>query len=81
MPKNTTFDFLKPKDKEFFPISFRVMRFKISENSYETLITNLDLSEFTTEDIKKLYHMRWGLKLHLENLNILWGLLIFIQKS
>jgi hypothetical protein len=81
LPKNVTFDFLKQKDKEFFPISIRVVRFKISEDSYETIMTNLDSSEFSTEDIKKLYHMRWGIETSFRELKYSLGLINFHSKK
>ena len=81
LPNNSTFDFLNPKDKNFFPISFRVVRFKISENTYETIITNLDASEFCAEDIKKLYHMRWGIETSFRELKYALGLIHFHSKK
>jgi len=81
LPKNVTFDFLNPKDKEFFPISFRVVRFKISENSYETIVTNLDSFEFSNEDIKQLYHMRWGIETSFRELKYSLGLINFHSKK
>jgi hypothetical protein len=34
LPKNTTFDYLDSNNNKFYPISFRVVRFKIAENIY-----------------------------------------------
>ncbi|MFA9398866.1 MAG: IS4 family transposase [Clostridiaceae bacterium] len=81
LPKNTTFDFLKPKDRKVFPISFRVVRFKISENNYETIITNLNSSEFPSSEIKKLYHMRWGIETSFRELKYALGLINFHSKK
>jgi hypothetical protein len=61
LPINATFDYLDLHINKFYPISFRVVRFKISEDSYETIITNLDSEEFPSEKIKELYHLRWGI--------------------
>ena len=36
------------------------MRLKITENTYETVITNLSRNEFSMEDICEIYNMRWG---------------------
>ncbi|KPU44899.1 transposase DDE domain protein [Oxobacter pfennigii] len=44
---------------EHYPIGFRLTRFKIKENEYETIISNLSFDEFESEDIKRIYHMRW----------------------
>jgi len=40
LPTNVNFDYLPIGAEEFYPISFRIVRFKISEDSTETLITN-----------------------------------------
>ena len=42
-------------------LTFRVLQFPISDNTTEILITNI-LDEFTVEDFKKLYNMRWGIE-------------------
>ena len=39
-------------------MEFRVLRFPISEDTYESVITNLPSTEFNLEEIKKLYAMR-----------------------
>lgn len=60
--KEVAWDFESP-----FRMSFRVVRFKISDtgndrNDYETIVTSLDRAEFPAEEIKKLYHFRWGIE-------------------
>lgn len=45
-----------------YPMSFRVLRFKLdTTGEYETLVTSLPRS-FTLEEIKALYHARWGIE-------------------
>ena len=61
MPQNSTFDYLDKHINMFYPITFRVVRFKISDDAYETIITNLDSERFPPEKIKELYHLRWGI--------------------
>ena len=53
-------DFFEPGQSEY-PIAFRVVRFPISEDKYESIITNLPRENFPTETIKRLYAMRWGI--------------------
>ncbi len=36
----------------YFDFECRVVRFKISDDTYESIITNLDESEFNIQDIK-----------------------------
>ena len=55
---------LKPKNEpvEFFNLSLRVVRFKVSDKTVETVITNLDEENFPKDELKKLYNMRWGIE-------------------
>lgn len=43
-------------------LSFRVVRFKLTEYSYEVLLTNLSEDEFSVVDLKELYAMRWRIE-------------------
>ena len=61
VPKTSTFDYLDLHIKKFYPITFRVVRFKITDDTYETIITNLDSGKFLPKKIKELYHLRWGI--------------------
>lgn len=55
--KNSRFDLIT-EYKQVYELSFRVVRIKLENENYVTLITNLD-KEFTVEDIKDLYSLRW----------------------
>lgn len=77
---STAFDFLKPRTRKNYPISFRVARIKISDDFYETIITNLD-SSFTPDDIKTLYAMRWGIETSFRQLKYIIGLVNFHAKK
>ncbi|MDR5588995.1 IS4 family transposase, partial [Clostridium aquiflavi] len=81
MPKCSKFDYLELKSPNFYPISFRVVRFKISDNTYETIITNLDSNEFSADKIKELYHMRWGIETSFRELKYALGLINFHSKK
>ena len=58
LPINVNFDYLPWGADGFYPLSFRIVRFKISDDSTETLITNLDRATFPADDLKYLYHLR-----------------------
>ena len=60
VPKNQRFDFFD--GSPYFDFECRVVRFKISDDTYESIITNLDESEFNIQDIKELYHLRWEIE-------------------
>lgn len=81
LPKNSTFDYVDLNNDKFYSMSFRVVRFKISENTYETIITNLDASDFPAEELKKLYHMRWGIETSFRELKYSIGLANFHAKK
>ena len=86
LPQNVSFDYL-PKNKRkmdpllFYDLHFRIVRFKISDNSYETVITNLDPLSFTPNDLKVLYNMRWGIETSFRELKYTVGLLHFHAKK
>ena len=67
IPHKCTFDYLPSKSKKSDPavlyhLPFRIVRFPISNNSYEVVVTNLDAVEFPSDELKKLYGMRWGIE-------------------
>lgn len=68
------FDFLSLDSKEDYPMTLRVVRIKLDDNSYESLITNLDAFQFNTEAIKSLYHLRWGIETSFRKLKYALGL-------
>lgn len=45
-----------------YQMNFRYICVKLSTGNYEYLITNLPKDEFSTEEIVKLYNMRWGIE-------------------
>lgn len=81
IPKKATFDYLDLHTNLFYPITFRVVRFKITDDTYETIITNLDSEEFPPEKIKELYHLRWGIETSFRELKYAIGLISFHSKK
>lgn len=81
MPKNQFFDYLPPKSKETYELSFRIARFSIDEGSYETVITNLDKFTFTPDKLKELYGLRWGIETSFRELKYAIGLTSFHAKK
>lgn len=62
-------------------MSFRVVRFAIGDDKYETIITNLDKNEFAPSDIKKLCAMRWGVETSFKELKYSIGLISTLKKE
>jgi hypothetical protein len=80
------FDFLpecsrKHDPVEFYPLSFRIVRFPITDCSFETVITNLDADRFPPEELKNLYAMRWGIETSFRELKYTVGLQHFHAKK
>jgi hypothetical protein len=81
MASKQTFDYLPVGNKGIYPINFRVVRFAISENNYEVIITNLSEDKFPAERIKEIYHMRWGIETSFRELKYAIGLTSFHSKK
>lgn len=62
-------------------MKLRVVRFQIGEDAYESLITNLDPSEFNSEALKQVYHLRWGIETSFRELKYALGLMSFHSKN
>jgi len=80
MPQNQVFDFLPLRTDQFYLISFRIVRIKI-DDFYETLITNLDINDFSPEELKEIYRMRWGIETSFRQLKYSVGLTNFHAKK
>lgn len=84
--RSQKFDFLPQKTDPsapiiFYDISFRIVRFKISDDCYETVITNLDPDAFPSQKLKELYSLRWGIETSFRRLKHTMGLLYFHAKK
>ncbi len=77
MPTVQTFDYLPLKSKDTYTMSFRIARFSIADDSYEMLVTNLNRSEFLINDLKEIYHLRWGIETSFRELKYSVGLTSF----
>ena len=70
----TSFDYIEYGSSDTYPISFRVVRVKLSDDSYECLVTNLPADEFPPRRLKKLYYARWGIESSFRKLKYTIGL-------
>ena len=81
IPNTSTFDFVDLYHHWFYEMKLRIVRFPIADNSYECIITNLPSEEFSPEDIKELYHIRWGIETSFRELKYSIGLTHFHSKK
>ena len=78
--KAVPFDFITDSCPEY-PMRLRVVRFQIAEGVYENIITNLPSDEFSLEQIKHIYHLRWGQEISFRDLKHTIGTANFHSKS
>ena len=81
LPCHLNFEFLPKGSSEFYSISFRIVRFHISADSTETLITSLDKDTFPPDELMRLYHLRWGIETSFRQLKYTIGLSLFQSKK
>jgi hypothetical protein len=86
IPSSTTFDYLPKKNKKqeqtkYYELNFRIIRFPISKNTYETVLTNLDTTKYPPRKIKHLYATRWGIETSFRDLKYTIGMLNFHSKK
>lgn len=60
--------------ESIYPMTLRVVRFEIANGVYETIVTSLNRFAFPLKEIKKLYHMRWGVETSFRELKHILGL-------
>ena len=78
---NVTFDFLPLQSKEVYPIHFKVVKMKVKEGKFEILVTNLSREEFTSEQLKQVYRLRWEIETSFRELKYNVGLNAFHSKK
>ena len=80
MSTSSIFDHFE-EGNPYYPVNIRIVRINIGENKYESIITNLDRNEFSFEEIKLLYGMRWGIETSFRELKYAVGLSAFHAKN
>ena len=62
IPKKGHYDFIPPGSDAYDALHLRVVKFPISDNSYEYLVTNLEPHAYPLDTVKELYRIRWGIE-------------------
>ena len=80
IPSSHRFDYLPQPSRRYDPtvfynLSFRIVRFPLSDTVCETIITNLNAEQYPLPEIKRLYAMRWGIETSFRDLKHTLGLL------
>lgn len=79
--QDVAFDYIDPEKQTEYMIALRVLRFRISEDGYENIITNLPPEEFPVNEIRRLYHLRWGIETSFRELKHVIGASNFHSKK
>lgn len=74
---NATFDYIAYGSHDTYDMSFRIVSFPISDNSYECIITNIPEDEFPVLQIKLLYFSRRSIEGSFRKLKYTIGLSSF----
>ena len=72
--KATSFDFIEYGSKDTYCLAFRIVRFSISDENCECIVTNLPRNDFPPERIQRLYFSRWGIETSFRKLKYTVGL-------
>lgn len=75
--KEVQFDYIESGSYDEYPLSLRIVRFEVADGIFENIITNLPADEFPADEIKQLYHMRWGIEISYRDLKHTIGTINF----
>jgi len=86
LPHNVNFDYLPTSCKKAvqckpYVLNFRLVRFELSEGSFELVATNLDRIDFSPIELKQLYALRWGIETSFRDLKYSLALSYFHSKK
>lgn len=74
-------DYLDLKDNLYYDITLRIVRIRLSEETYECLITNLPQEEYPVGLLKEMYAKRWGIETSFRELKYSIGMTAFHSKK
>lgn len=78
--RKVPFDFITDTRPEY-RMFLRVVRFQTADGKYENIITNLPDEEFSAEEVKHIYNLRWGIETSFRDLKHTIGTSNFHSKS
>ncbi len=86
IPSSVTLDYLPSSSRKrdpltFYKLSFRIVRFRLYADSFETVVTNLPANTFPPSELKCLYARRWGVETSFRQLKYTLGLVHFHAKK
>ena len=70
LSKKSRFDYIENSKSPDYEITIRFVRFLLDDNTYEVIATSLPEEIFSMEDLKEIYHQRWGNRNWLQGIEI-----------
>jgi len=78
--RTSPFDFLSESQK-YYKMTLRVVKVELHDGTFQCFITNLNDREFSLNDIRELYHMRWGIETSFRDLKYKLGVTYLHSKK
>lgn len=78
--KRENFDYLD-SSSDYYEMEFRVVRVQLPNGTYECIVTNLSREEFSAEDLREMYCLRWAIENAYRDLKYTVDMLHFHGKS
>lgn len=78
--QSTPLDYIDSESK-YYDITLRIVRFKLTDDTYECVITNLPQDKYPPDVLKELYGKRWGIETSFRELKYAVGLAAFHSKK
>ena len=75
------FDYLAPKSKKLYYISFRIVKLLLPNGTAEYIYTNLPKEDFSLSEIRDLYNRRWGIETSFRDIKYAAGMLFFHSRK
>ncbi|MDE7431426.1 MAG: IS4 family transposase [Lachnospiraceae bacterium] len=79
--KKARFDYIENSKCEDYGMLIRFVRFQLEDGSYELVATSLPREEFSSDEIKKLYQMRWNIETGYREAKYILGMEAFHSKQ
>lgn len=79
--KKKRFDYIENSKSPDYTLTIRFVRFRLPDGTYECLATSLPQEQFSVEDLKKIYQIRWGIETSFRELKYVLGLAAFHAKK
>lgn len=72
--KQSRFDFIENSQSPDYEMTIRFVRFKITDDSYESIATSLSEDRFSVEELREIYRRRWAIETGFREVKYILGL-------